>query len=202
MPVTLPVEGAYSDVEQRWIATEPGGLLPQGQDSLWGQARKVFCDYMQTNLFDKLVTYWNNMNPATCSDDDIPNWEIMLGIPVNESKSIDARRAFIQIRAQRGAFTRTRRRAVVELFILATEGTPITFTPSGVPFTADGIPFFAGDFDVSTAYEIVEDIPNFTYDVRILNTIDVDLAGLQRELFRITPSPIDENFTVTQVASL
>lgn len=197
MPVTLPAEESYSDIESLWIATEPGGFFPMGQDSFWGQARKVFCDYMQANLFDKLVTYWNNLDPATVDADDLANYEVMLGIPVDTTKSLDLRRAFVQIRLERGAFTRSRRQRIVEYFIDATKGTPVVFTPDGIPFTSDGIPLYAGEFDAANSYNVVEDIPGFSYDVRIADTIDVDTSGLSRELDRITPAPIE--FVVEKV---
>jgi len=202
MSVTLPPEGQYTEAELRWIEDEPAGLLPSDQTSLWGQARKVFADYIQGNLLDELTRIVANMDPSTCDEDGIENWEIELGIPVDKSKSLAARRAFVQARRQKGAFTRTRRRLIVESFILATQGDPITFGTFGVPFTDDGIPFYAGEFDLDGTYEIIEDVPNFTYDVRILNTIAVDEAGLHRELYRVTPAPIDDNFSITFVSSL
>lgn len=203
MTLTLPPEGSYTPTELTWIDTEPAGLFPMGQDSFWGQMRKVFCDYMQTEMFDKLAVYYNNLDPRTCDEDDIANWEITYGVPVDESKELLSRIAFIEARGQQGPFTRSRRRAIVEMFIRAVDGTPLMFfRPEGTPFTVDGIPFGADDFDLSSAYEIVEDIPNFTYDVRVLESIGIDEPGLYRELKRITPAPIDDNFTVTQVLSL
>ena len=196
--LSYPSVTSYSDTELRWIESEPSGLLPTDQDSFWGQQRKVFCDYMQTEMFDKLEAYYANMSPLTCDEDDIANWEIMLGIPVDTAKSLAYRRAFVQIRRYRGAFTRTFRKQVVELFINAANGIPILFfTPGGLPFS-DSVPllFGSGTFDTSTAYAIVEDIPNFTYAVKIRDDVGVDEVGLRRELKRITPAPIDDNFTI------
>ena len=204
MVVNIPAAGSYSDAELRWIESEPSALFPSDQDSFWGQQRKVFCDYMQTNLFDALVTYYQNMSPVTCDENDIANWEVMLNIPVDANKSLAYRRAFVQIRRYRGAFTRTFRRQVVELFVTAASGIPILFFTVGGLMFSDDTPllFGSGDFDPSTVYTIVEDIPGFSYDVSILSSVGVDSDGLYRELKRITPSPIDDNFTVSIVSSL
>lgn len=194
---------APTSTELTWIDTEPPGLFPTDQDSFWGTARKVYCDWLQATLFDKLALYWNNLDPATCDEDDIVNYEMMYGIPSDTTKTLAQRRAFVQVRAYRGAFTRTIRRQVIELFIDAVENTPIIFfTSGGVPFTAGGIPFGAGDFDPSAVYSVVEDVPGFAYDVQILDGVDIDEPGLLRELKRITPAPIDDGVTITFVASL
>lgn len=194
---TIPAETTYSDTELNWIGNEPANVFPGDQSSFWGQARKVFADYLQENVFDRLDQWYRDLNPATCSVEELHNWEILLGIPVDETKATTLRRAFIQSRLQRGPFTRARRDALIEFFIVATFGPAIEFSPSGVPFTADGIPFYSGEYDLTGTYRVVEDIPNFSYDVRILNTITPD-AGLERELARITPAGIA--FTITPVA--
>lgn len=202
MPPTIPAETSYSETELSWIESEPR-VLPSDQDSFWGQARKVFADYLQTNVVNRLDTYWNNLSPITCDEDDLANWEETLGIPVNNAQPIEYRRALVQIRLHRGAFTRTFRRQIVQLFINAVEGSPIIFfTDDGIPFGDDGIVFGSGDFDATAVYEIVEDVPGYSYDVSILNTIDIDEVGLYRELKRATPAPIDDNFTITRVSSL
>lgn len=168
--------------------------MPMGQDSLWGQARKVFCDYMQENLFDKLDRYWLNMSPATCDADDLANWEVDLGIPVNPAKALELRRAFVELRRYRGPFTRTIRARIVEMFILATIASPIIFTPEGVAFTEDGIPFGDELAGIVGTYNVVENIPGFSYQVLIASGVDLDTVGLSRELDRMTPAPI--TFTV------
>jgi hypothetical protein len=85
----------------------------------------------------------------------------------------------------------------VENYIGATFGTPVSFSPTGIPMSASGVPLYSGATSVTAAYKIIEDIPNFTYTVRILNTITVS-SGLQRELARITPAGI--TFSIVYVA--
>lgn len=200
MSLVVPPESTYTDVERNWIETEPG-VLPMGQDSLWGQARKVFTDWMQSNLFDQLDNYWAAMSPDTCPLDELHNWEIELGIPVDETKPEAWRRALVKVRSYRGPWTTTIRKQIVETFILAVADTPLAFfTTGGIPFGSGGIPFGAGTFDVEAVYRITETIPDYTYTVQILDTIDIDLDGLYRELKRVTPAPIDDNFIVEQVA--
>lgn len=183
-------------MEFTWIEAEPPGLFPLGQDSVWGQARKVFADYLQTSIKDSLTQFYLDLDPATCSEDTLARWEFELGIPVNLSKPVEQRRAFVQSRRQVGPFTRTRRRLIVEAFIIATEGGVPTFDAGGIPFDAGGIIFHSGVFDLTGTYNIVEDIPGFAYDVRVLDTIDADFEGMARELERITTAPI--TFTITE----
>lgn len=194
----LPSETTYGDIEHDLIENEPPGLFPMGQYSLWGQMRKLFADALQV-LADQLTQWYLNLDPSTVDLDDIPEWEEMLGIPSDATKDLTHRRAFIMSRFQRGPFTRTRRRLIVESFIIATFGQAIEFDPTGVPFVTGGIPFYSGSDSLVGTYNIVEDIPNFAYDVRILNTITVDEPGLTRELRRITPAGI--TFTITFTAT-
>lgn len=202
-PVGSFLVSGYSETELSWIEAEPYGLFPADQDSFWGGLRKVFADYMETNLFKKLSTYWRNLEPKTVDDSDVVNWEIQFEIPVDESKSIGVRRNFVISHAERGAFTRARRARVIEVFLSTSiPGPLIQFTAAGIPFTEEGIPFYAGDFDPTSVYRVVEDIPNFAYEVQVLNTVDIDTAGLMRELKRITPAPIDDGITITSVSSL
>jgi hypothetical protein len=197
--IAIPAEGTYSDIERDWIDNEPPGLFPGDQNGYYGQVRKVFADYLQV-LADMLTTWYSNLDPATVNLDDMPEWENELGIPLNAAnRSLPQRQAFAMSRLQRGSFTRTRRRLLVEAFITATFGVPISFTAGGVPFDGTGIPFFAEDIGLAGTYNIVENIPAFSYDVRILNTFDIDQAGLQRELERITPAGI--TFTITPTAA-
>jgi hypothetical protein len=192
--VLIPAADAYSDVERAWI----------DQDSFWGQQRKVFSGYMKDTMFDPLVQFYANMSPATCDESDIANWERMLNIPVDANKSLAYRRAFVQIRRYRGAFTRSFRRQVVELFVTAASGSPILFFTVGGLFFSDDDPllFGSGDFDPTTEYTITEDIPGFSYEVDVLESAGIDSDGLYRELKRVTPSPIDANFSLNIVSSL
>jgi hypothetical protein len=193
------VQGAYTDIERDFIDNEPPGLFPTDQSSVWGQVRSVYGAYLQT-LADMLTKWYGNLDPATVSDDDLPEWEEMLNLPAgNTTLTTTARRANIIARFQRGPFTRTRRRLLVESFITPTFGTAISFDPTGVPFVSAGIPFFSGTSSLTGTYNIVENIPAFSYQVRILNTITVDTIGMTRELTRITPAGIA--FTILSTAT-
>lgn len=187
---TLPPEQQATNIELDLMENEPGGLFPIGQDSYWGQLRLIFAQQLQ-GLADQLHQWYLNMNPATVDEIDMPMWEQLEQIPASaDSKSVEQRRAFVISRSKRGAFTRTRRREVVEAFIAATLGLAPEFSPDGLPLTVDGLPFFADISSVIGTYAIVEDIPGFAYTVYILDTIDPDLIGLARELERITTAPI------------
>lgn len=200
MPLAIPAPVQYTDLERLWIDLEPPGLFSTDQDSYWGQRRKVYADYLQA-LVDDLAAWYLNMDPNTVDDSDIDAWENMLGIPVAApSNTLEQRRAFVLSRWSRGPFTRTRRQQIVEQFISATFGAAVKFTPDGVIFGGSGIPFFSGADDLSGTYAITEDIPNFHYTVSILDTIDVDVAGLTRELARVTPAGI--TFSVTSLGAI
>ena len=192
-------EGVYTDIEHDFIENEPPGLFPGGQDSTWGQIRATYAAELQA-IADTLTKWYGNLDPATVSSDDIPEWEYMLHLPQsNMALSDAARRNNIVARYGVGPFTRTRRREIVESFITATFGAPIIFDPTGVPFVSAGIPFYSGSTSLIGTYNIVENIPAFSYQVRILNTIAVDTVGLTRELARITPAGIV--FTVISTAT-
>lgn len=195
----LPPEGQYGDIERDLIDNEPPGLFPGDQNSVWGQVRKVFADYMQYNLADVLGQWYMNLDPRTVADGDIPEWEYMLDTPANDALSIESRKSFLVARREQGAFTRSRRRRLVEAFITSTFGPATDFTPDGIPIDASGITLYSGATSLAGTYNIVENVTNFSYDVRILNTITIDTAGLTRELKRITPSGI--TFTITPTAT-
>jgi hypothetical protein len=197
--LAIPPETAYTDIERDLIDNEPPGLFPGDQISVWGQVRKVFADYMQYNLADVLNEWYMNLDPRTVGIGDVPEWEYMLDTPENSALSVERRRSFLASRREQGAFTRSRRRRLVESFITATFGPATDFTPDGLPFDASGITLYSGITSLAGTYNIVENVPNFSYDVRILNTITIDTAGLTRELKRITPSGI--TFTITPTAT-
>lgn len=199
MTLTLPPESTYSEMERSWIENEPPYLFPGDQTSLWGQARKVFADYLQENISNKLDQIYNMLDPSVADSNGITLWEIMLGIPVDTNKSLELRRAFVQSRRQRGPFTRTRRRAIVEAFIAATFGPAVAITSSGIPLEAGGVALYSGEDSLVGTYNIIEDIPNFSYEVRILDTVTVNEDGLTRELERITTAPI--TFTIVFTAT-
>jgi len=197
--VTIPAEGTYGDIEHDLIENEPPGLFPSDQRSAWGQMRKVFANYLQV-LADQLTAWYVNLDPSTVDINDIPEWEEMLAVPQSVTGStLLVRRNFVMSRRQRGAFTRTRRRLIVESFILATFGEAPSFTPDGLTLDAGGISLFSGETSLIGTYTIPESIETFSYSVRIKNTITVDDVGLARELGRITPSGI--SFNVVYVAT-
>jgi hypothetical protein len=197
--LTISPEGVYTDIEHDFIENEPPGLLPGGQDSTWGQIRSVYAAYLQV-LADMMTKWYGNLDPSTVSSDDIPEWEYMLNLPQsNTTLSDTARRNNVVARFEVGPFTRTRRRQIVEAFITQTFGQAIVFTPDGIPFVSAGIPFYADIGSLTGTYNIVENIPAFSYQVRILNTVTVDQAGLTRELARITPAGII--FTILSTAT-
>jgi len=154
----IPPEGSYGAIEHDFIENEPPGLFPTDQNSYWGQSRKVFTDHLQA-LADKFNQWYANLDPATTNVDDMPEWEYMLGIPDGTGKPTESRRSFIQARLERGPFTKTRRRKIVESFVVPTFGEAITFDAFGVPFTAGGIPFFSGVNSLVGAYSIVDNTP-------------------------------------------
>jgi hypothetical protein len=198
--VTIPPETSYSDIERDFIDNEPPGLLPGDQTSVWGQVRKVFADYLQV-LADQLSTWYTNLDPGTSDVTDMRNWENELGIPVEAAgASIQQRQAFALARMARGPFTRSRRAALIEFFIVATFGNPLAFDSFGLALTPGGLPLFNEIVDVSGTYEVIEDIPDFSYEVRVLDSLGLDIPGLTRELDRITPAGII--FTVNEVPAL
>lgn len=191
---TLPAEVPYSNIELDLIDNEPPGLFPVGQDSYWGQVRKVFADYLQHQIMDLLDAWYNNLDPRTCDANDIAMWESMLGLSSNTSLPLDDRRAAVQARMTYGAFTRTARQDVVETFLTATFGPATEFTPTGIPFDAAGISMYSGVTSLAGLYSISEDITNFAYTVTIDNSVNVDTSALTRALQRITPAGI--NFSI------
>ena len=192
----LPPETALTDLERSFFESEPPGLFPQNQDSYWGQLRRVISDKLQ-EVADLFATYYLNQSAKTVNEDDMTEWEQMLGIPAASGRTLEQRRAFVLSRLIYGPFTRTRRAGVVELFIRATFGTTATLTPDGIPIPPEGIPLYAEAIDLTGTYNIIENVEAFSYEVRIRNDILLDQQGLQRELERITPAGITFTITIT-----
>jgi hypothetical protein len=191
----LPLEELLLPLELDLRRNEPPGLFPDNQDSVWGQLRFVIGNQLQF-ISDLLELVWQNMSPTTAAEDALPLWEAMLDMPVPPAGTpASARTAGILARLEQGPFTRTRRRRIVERFIEATFGAATVLTLDGIPITPAGITLYSGEFDFTGLYNIVENVEAFTYDIRILNTMVVNTAGLTRELDRITPAGI--SFTVT-----
>jgi hypothetical protein len=184
----LPAEVEFTDLEREFMENEPPGLFPQNQDSYWGQLRKVTSDALQ-EVADLLAAYYLNQSVDTVNADDMTEWETQFGIAAG-TRTLEQRRSFVKSRLTAGPFTRARRKAIIESFVVATFGVPITFVPGGIPFDAGGIPFFGEASTLAGTYRVYEDIQGFTYAVWIKNTTVPDIAGLTRELARITPSGI------------
>jgi hypothetical protein len=261
--LTIPPQGTVSDIERDFIDNEPPGLFNQGQDSLWGQMRKVFADYLQV-VVDQLASWYFNLDPAAVDEFDMHLWEEMYGIPTDITKTLAARRAILAIRFEKGPFTRERRDKIIQYFIDAgsnSNAIPILLSPIGVAFDAGGlalspepasvaggvpldywvaplwletlapgillsptgldlssdddstftsditasgfgVALTAGGVPLSGApqWNVLERVSAYSYDVRVLTGLSLDVAGLLRELVRITPAPI--SVTVTQTDAL
>jgi hypothetical protein len=194
---TLPAEIAFTDAELNFIEESPPGLFPENQNSNFGLFRKIFTDRIQV-LIGQLTTIYNEQFPST-STQFLDVWEAQVGLPVAPTSITDAqRRANILGRLAKASFTRVRRASIVENFIIATFGSPIQLSPSGVPLSAAGTPLYTESSSLTGLYAIVEDLVNFFYHVRIKNTLSPDLVGMNRELALITPSSI--SFDIVSVA--
>jgi len=196
---TLPAEIAPSDAEFDFMEQEPGGLFPQNQNSNFGYIiRKIWSDRAQ-DVADEQTLMYNEKFPET-STQFLDVHEQQYGLPVNPSTlTLTQRRSAVLNRIRVGPFTHYRRQVIVESYITATFGTAVQLLPPGVPVVAGGIPLYGEPGDVSTLYKIVENIPGFSYDVRIKNTVTPDEVGLRRELSRITPAGI--SYTISYVAT-
>lgn len=189
----LPVEGVYTDIELLMISEEPGGLFPENQNSNYGTLRKILSEPLQ-DAIDTLVMLLNELFISTAND-FLGKWENELGLPDGSSLSVDARRARLSSRMTLGAFTRTRRKNIVESYIQATFGTPAQFSPGGLSLLG-GIELHSESGDVTSMYTITEDVENFSYNVNIVPTVDPDIANLTRDLEWLTPAHI--SFTITR----
>lgn len=198
-PPTLPAEVPLTDIERDLIDNEPPGVFPENQDSYWGQFRKVIADWMQANGVDLFTRWYNNLDPRIVDENDIDEWEHMTGTPAAPAGfTIEQRRPRVQLRLYRGPFTRAQRAKIVESFIIATFGPALSFGTEGITL-GSGVSLFSGATSLAGTYNIVEDVGNFSYDVRILDTIVVDEVGLRRELDRITPGHF--SYTITYTAT-
>lgn len=203
--LNIPAPVIPTDIEQNFIENEPPGLFPMDQDSVWGQMRKLFADDMQS-LADQLEQWWANLDPLQSDDADLTNWEEMLGIPwAANGRTSEQRKSFVVSRRVRGPFTNTRRNTIVESFIAATFNPPIEFTADGVSFGTgvdSGIPFGSELASLVGTYSIYQDVRNFLYKVWITSNAAVDIAGLQRELLRITPAGITFTIDGTRIVPI
>lgn len=193
----LPAPVPLTDAEFNFIEESPPNLLVENQDSNIGFIRKIFSDRIMEAVL-QMNTMYNERFPQT-STQFLEMWEYEVGVATDETKDILQRQTTILSRLQQTAFTREGRKNIIEQFIQATFGTPTSFGPSGIPITPGGITLYSGQEDISTLYRIVEDISNFSYDVRIKNTVAPDESSLRRALDRFTPAGI--SYTISYVAT-
>lgn len=190
----LPVEGPYNDVERVFIDEQPS-IWPKNQNSNLGTVRRVITQPLQ-DAIDQALDLWNQLFVSTASG-YLGLWEADMGLPkATVGRTTAQRRTLVGFRMKKGPFTRTRRRMIVEDFITDTFGSPVAFDPTGVPLSSDGVPLYGEYGDVSTMYTITEDVENFSYTVNVIPSVDIDQAGLERELAYFTPSGI--SFTITR----
>lgn len=194
----LPPEVTPTEQELNYIDESPPGIFPENQNSNFGYIhRKVFSDQMAKIANGLALLFAEKF--VDSSTTFLDEHEVELGLPPNPgSASTVQRRTNVKSRMKKGRFTRTRRREIVEEFIIATFGQSVQLLPDGVALTAAGVPLYSDPAPVNLLYNIVESITNFSYDVKIKNTVTPDVPALTRELKRLTPSGI--SFTVSFVA--
>jgi hypothetical protein len=191
---TLPAESTYSDAELLFIQESPENLWPSNQDSNFGQIRKILTDELQTAV-DQINSMFNDAFIDTAGT-RIASWEVEYGLPIGAAKALNQRRTDIKARIKKSPFTRTRRIEIVEDYIRVTQGgAPIQLVPEGVTI-GSGLTLWGENVaDITSLYTITESITGFSYAVSISGSVTPDIAGLTRELSRITPANI--SFTVT-----
>lgn len=193
---TLPPEEPFTDAELAFLDDSPPDLFPDNQNSNLGLIRRILSNFIQ-ELIEQQATIWNEKFIQTASL-FVDMHEIEYGLPVAPTgRELGQRRQDVLARKTRGPFTRSRRASVVEKYIVATFGEPVMLTFDGVALVPGGIPLHSEVAPVTFTYRIVENITGFSYTVRLLSTVTPDIAGLTRELNRLTPSGI--TFSIIQV---
>lgn len=198
---TLPAEAEYGDLERLWISEQPKNLWPENQNSNLGAIRKTLLSVLQGGLgtLDELAL--EAFVTSSAAAGYLGRWEAEMGLPVAPTgKTESQRRSLVLGRIVKGAYTRARRAEIVESHLQTTFGAPIELTPGGVPFSAGGIPIYGEGGAVSTLYRIYEDPRNFSYEVRVKDTVDPDFVSLTRELAAIKPAWITQ--TISEVANV
>lgn len=194
---SFSVIDAPTEAELVYIDEQPPGIFPDNPDSNFGIRRRIFTNQIQ-QVADQTTMLYNERFVVT-SDELLDHHEFQMGLPVSPAgKTLAQRRAEAAARYTFGAFTRTKRREVVEKYITATFGSAPQLTPAGIALSPGGVPLYGDANDLTGLYAIVEDIEDFSYEVRIKNTITPDEDALRRELDRITPAHI--SYTISYVA--
>lgn len=197
--VVIPAETTYTEIELDIIDLEPPGLFPVGNDSLWGQVRKIFADYLTANIKIMLDQWYLNIDPRLVDINDIAEWEFMVGIPAGQTgKTLQQRSAQVVSRLSYGSFTRADRIALVESSLVVTFGPAASFGTGGLDLST-GIPLLSGANSLVGLYTIVEDLTNFAYTVYV--DPSVDTSGLLRILQRATPAGIQANIVAGSIAA-
>lgn len=188
----LPAEGSYTDLEQLFISEQPKNLWPVNQNSNFGAVRKTLTGKLQDALTTLAELSQERFVATSLAEGYLGRWEAEVGLPVAPTGRSEAeRRALVLGRLRKGAFTRQLRREIVEAHIQVTFGAPVELTPGGVPITGDGIALFSEGGVVTDLYSITENVTDFSYAVRISDTLTPDMISLERELRRVTPGWID-----------
>jgi hypothetical protein len=193
---TLPAEVQFSDQELNFMDESPPGLFPENQNSNFGfLIRKIFSDQLKLVAGQQDTLYKERF--VSTSTEFLDVWEHDVGLPVNPAgKTIDQRRAEVINRLTKGPFTRPRRAALIEKYVTATFGVVPQLSVVGLSI-GSGIVLHSGVNSLTGTYNIVENITDFSYQVRIRQDITVDTTSMLRELTRLTPSGI--NFTIVAV---
>ena len=193
--ILLDPNSVITDAEQNFIDESPPNLFPENQDSNWGYKRKVFSDAMQEAI-DQLDTIYNERYIETASQ-FLDEWEEQMSLPIAPTNFTEAeRRAIVQGRLKKGAWTHERVEALIEAFLSVTYGPAVLITPEGIELTAAGVPFYSEPGGLKSLYRVYHDPISFSYTVVIRNDIapTMRIAELTRELVHFTPSPI--TFTI------
>jgi len=189
----LPAEGSYTDLEQLFISEQPKNLWPVNQNSNLGAIRSVLTGLLQDAL--NTLSQLSIERYAHTASGYLTRWEGEVGLPKAPTGKTEAqRRTLVLGRLTKGPFRRARRIEIVESYIQATFGTPASLTPEGLSLDASGISLLSEAGVVTSLYRIYEDVKNFSYDVRIKDTVDPDFVGMTRELGRIEPGGITGTF--------
>ena len=197
----LPAEGAYTDIEHLFIEEQPKNLWPVNQNSNLGAIRKVISDLLQGGLITLDELALERFVMSSLATGYLGRWEAEVGLPVAPTSVSEAsRRALVIGRLQKGAYTRQRRREIVEAHITATFGQPLELTPAGIPIPVGGLPLFSEGGVVTELYRIYEDTKNFSFEIRIDTDVDPNFISLDREIRAATPAWLA--FTIAEYANV
>lgn len=192
----LPAETPLTDLERFFIDLQPINLWPANQNSNFGLIRGLALSPLQEVV--TLLSELSNEMFASTTSGYMERWEDELGLPRGQGgRSISQRRRTILSRLAIGPFSHSRRNSVIEAAISDTFGDVPAFTAEGIELTSGGIIFHAEAGDVTALYRVVESIEQRSYQVRILDSVDVDVDWLTRELAWMTPG--GKSFTINLV---